>query len=181
MEAPTSSKDLIKLFMKNPSKIMEISKLVLNKLNQKMKDGDISEEELKKETSEIFKGMKSSKEFQGMFDVMSKTMGLGKNAKMNTGMVDKMIQKEKMKDRMNKKRESKQSDNGAVIEQIEPGHYVFKGAEKQEKSVMPTPDELMKELNLSNDMIVQPKQQSSGKKKAKSKGKSDTKTDKPKK
>jgi hypothetical protein len=58
---------------------------------------------------------------------------------------------------------------------------VFKGAEKQEKSVMPTPDEIMKELNLTNDMIVQPKQQSSGKKKAKSKGKSDTKTDKPKK
>lgn len=170
METPNSSKDLIKLFMKNPSKIMEISKLVLSKLNQKMKDGDISEEELKKETSEIFKGMKSSKEFKGMFDVMSKTMGLGKNAKMNTGMVDKMIQKEKMKDRMNKKRETKQADNGASMEEIQPGHYVFKGTEKQEKSVLPTPDEVMKELNLTNDIIAQPKQQSSGKKKAKSNG-----------
>lgn len=175
METPNSSKDLIKLFMKNPSKIMEISKLVLNKLNQKMKDGDISEEELKKETSEIFKGMKSSKEFKGMFDAMSKTMGLGKNAKMNSGMVDKMIQKEKMKDRLNKKRETKQSENGASIEQIQPGHYVFKGTEKQEKSILPTPEEVMKELDLTNDIIAQPKQQSSGKKKAKSKGKSDNK------
>lgn len=170
-EPPKSSKDLIKLFMKNPSKIMEIGKLVLNKLNQKMKNGDISEEELKKETSEIFKGMKSSKDFKEVFETMSKTMGFGKNAKMNTSLVNKMIQKEKMKETLNKRKNAQQQQtdaNGNVLEQLTPNHYVFKSTEKQEKSTAPppksqdnlsnqndllTPDELMKKYDLTNNIV----------------------------
>jgi len=48
-----SSEDVIKKLMKNPKKIMDLMKTVGSKLDNKMKSGEISREELMKEASEM--------------------------------------------------------------------------------------------------------------------------------
>lgn len=53
-----STKDVFAKLMKNPKKMMELVKIISNKLNKKMKSGDISQEDLMKEASELFSTMK---------------------------------------------------------------------------------------------------------------------------
>jgi hypothetical protein len=64
--------------MKNPKKLMDLMKTISTKLEEKMKRGDISKEEIMKEASELMgkmKGMGNGKEFQTMMKNMTKNMG----------------------------------------------------------------------------------------------------------
>jgi len=99
--------DIMKKLMKNPTKIMGLMKSVTGKLDAKMKNGDISREELMKEAGELLGKMKESTggaEMSEMFAKMAKSMGgmggMGKNMKMDTNAIDRMVKSSKLKEDM---------------------------------------------------------------------------------
>ncbi len=153
-----TTQDLLKNMVKNPKKIMELMKTVSGKLTQKMKAGDISEEEIMKEASELFgkmKGMGGKKgmgQFGELFKSMAKSMG---GSGINMGAIGKMEKKMATKERMINKLKQRQqmrqlselasqaqmqSSQSAVHLDAtsEPNQYVFRidESEKQEKSTM---------------------------------------------
>ena len=145
-----STGDILKKMMKNPKQIMELVKKISSKLDNKMKNGNISQEELMKEAGDLLskmKGMGNGKDFQemmkGMMKNMSPMMGamMGKNAKMDMNKVNKEVAKNTHKERMLNKLQQRrsqmeqQTQSNFVLEQTNnPNQFVFKGAEPQEKS-----------------------------------------------
>jgi hypothetical protein len=124
-----TTEDVLKHLMKDPTKMMDLMKTVSSKLKTKMSSGEISQDELMKEASEMvgkMKGMGAGNEnFDAIFKNLAKQMGgmggmaglnamanmggLGKNARVDTNAMNNMMKKmslrEKMKERMEKKRE----------------------------------------------------------------------------
>jgi hypothetical protein len=146
-----STQDLLKKMMRNPKKIMDIMKTIGGKITQKMKTGEISEEDIMKEAGEFMSKMKNmggkggSAQFTEMFKNLTKTMGGG--AKFNTGAFQKMERKMAAKERMIQKLQEKQEKRGH-IEKKEEGKFVFKvDDEVQEKSSRPIKFDEPKVLN----------------------------------
>lgn len=139
-----STGDILKKMMKNPKQIMDLVKKISGKLDNKMKNGNISQEELMKEAGDLLskmKGMGNGKEFQDMMKNMMKNMSpmmgsmMGKNAKMDMNKVNNAVAKNTHKERMLKKLEEKRAQSNFVIEKTNnPNEFVFKGNESQEKS-----------------------------------------------
>ena len=129
-----STGDLINKIIKNPKKVMGLMKTISGKLQQKMKSGEISEEEIMKEASEIMgkmKGMKGMGQMGDMFKNLAKGMGGGS---INTGAIQRMQRQMAAKERMRSKIESKH------IERTSTGGAVFRlDGEAQEYSVAPPP------------------------------------------
>ena len=97
MEGATDVKDVFNKMFKNPGKLMGLVQNVGNKLEEKMKSGDISQTELMQEASEMMNNMKN---IPGMGDMRSMLNKLGVNmgggAKMDfKGMQNKMNQEMK--------------------------------------------------------------------------------------
>lgn len=70
--------DIIKALTKNPKKIMDLMKSVGGKLDTKMKNGEISREEIMKEAGDLVNQMKDmggNDELNNMFKKMAKGMG----------------------------------------------------------------------------------------------------------
>ena len=125
-----STNDILKKMMRNPKKIMELVKKISTKLDDKMKSGNISQEEMMKEASELMskmKGMGNGKEFQDIMQNMMKTMGLGKGAKMDMNKLNMMMNKSSNKERMRAKLEKRKE---FVLEKRagsgDPNEMVFK-------------------------------------------------------
>lgn len=186
-----SSEDVIKKLMKNPKKIMDLMKTVGSKLDNKMKSGEISREELMKEASEMLgkmKGMGGGEDLNKMFKEMAKNMGgLGKNMRLDTSAIERMTKmnstKERMRSRMEQKKQLQQDELDKKREEIrkrvdeqrqlmakyslestdKPNNFVFRldGEDAQEKSFI-HPD-------LLNEMTPAPTASSSNKKKKKNK------------
>jgi len=133
-----STGDLIKNIVKNPKKVMGLMKTISGKLQQKMKSGEISEEEIMKEAGDIMgkmKGMKGMGQMNEMFKNLAKGMGKGG---VNTGAIQKMQRQMAMKERMLAKMEQKKEAAEKHIEKTaDPARSVFRldGVEKQEYSV----------------------------------------------
>jgi hypothetical protein len=133
--------DVLKKMMRNPKKIMDLVKKIGSKLDDKMKSGSISQEELMKEASEMMSKMKGGaggKDFQNMMKNMMKTMG----GSMGKGMFDMnkmtaMMGQNAQKDRMRTKLEQRQQAANFTLEAKAPNEFVFKLPEEegvQEKS-----------------------------------------------
>jgi hypothetical protein len=132
--------DVLKKMMRNPKKIMDLVKKIGSKLDDKMKAGSISQEELMKEASEMMSKMKGGaggKEFQDMMKNMMKSMG----GSMGKGMFDMnrmstMMGQNATKDRMRTKLEQRQQAANFTLEAKAPNEFVFKLPEEgvQEKS-----------------------------------------------
>jgi hypothetical protein len=143
-----STGDILKKMMKNPKQIMELVKKISSKLDNKMKNGNISQEELMKEAGDLLskmKGMGNGKDFQdmmkGMMKNMSPMMGamMGKGAKMDMNKVNKEVakntHKERMLNKLQQRRAQTEAQSNFVLEQTNnPNQFVFKGTEAQEKS-----------------------------------------------
>ena len=141
-----STGDILKKMMKNPKQIMDLVKKISGKLDNKMKNGNISQEELMKEAGDLLskmKGMGNGKEFQDMMKNMMKNMNPmmgammgGKNAKMDMNKVNSAVAKNTHKERMLKKLEEKRAQQSQfVLEKTNnPNEFVFKGNETQEKT-----------------------------------------------
>lgn len=159
-----SSEDVIKKLMKNPKKIMDLMKTVSSKLDNKMKSGEISKEELMKEAGDLLGKMKEmggGEDLNQMFKEMAKKMGgMGKNMRLDTTAIERMTKmnstKERMKSRVEIKKQLQQDEMEKRKEEIRkrveeqrelmakyslestdsPNNYVFRldGEESQEKS-----------------------------------------------
>ena len=80
MENITNTQDVFKNLFKNPAKLMELVSSVGNKLENRIKSGDISEKELFSEASDIMNNMKN---MPGMENIQSMMKQMGMNANMN--------------------------------------------------------------------------------------------------
>jgi len=178
-----TTEDVVKKLMKNPKKMLDLVKLVSNKLKSKMDSGDISQEEIMKEAGDIFgkmKGAMGNKDLTEMFKNMAGQMGM-KNSKINTAAMESQFKKEAMKEKMRKKMDAKKAQQDAAaasasaaahLQQVNENKFVFTAddSEKQQKSVRPSSkqqskeiDDIMAQHGISNDMVAKP----SNKKKAK--------------
>lgn len=107
MENTGDMKDVFQKLLKNPTKLMGLVKNVGDKLDSKMKSGEIKESELMAEATEIFNRMKNTPGMGGMGDIQSmlSKMGLGgAGAKLNTGAMEEQMKRNlkmaQMKERM---------------------------------------------------------------------------------
>lgn len=149
-----STKDVFAKLMKNPKKMMELVKIISNKLNKKMKSGDISQEDLMKEASELFSTMKgmgdNSEEFKDVLKTMMSTFssmgGLGKNMRMDTNAMNNQIKKNSIKERLRERLEKKRQmqamaetlKKSAAPASAKPENFVFRiDGETQERSARP--------------------------------------------
>lgn len=141
-----STGDILKKMMNNPKKIMELVKKISSKLDDKMKNGNISQEEIMKEAGDLMskmKGMGNGKDFQNMMQNMMKNMGpmmgMGKGAKMDMGKLNSMMGQNAMKERMRAKLQERKD---FILEKSQNSNeFVFKIPEEgaQEKSSVKPP------------------------------------------
>ena len=118
MENGGSVSDVFKQLFKNPTKLMGLVKSVGNKLDEKLKSGDISETELLKEASEMVQKMKDMPGMENLQSMMSKMgMGMPGGSKMNMGAMQANLsrnmkasqQKDRMRSRLDAKRAAAQA------------------------------------------------------------------------
>ena len=110
-DQPTSTKDIIQNLLKNPEKMTGLIKTVSEKLNTKISKGEISQDELLKEATELMgkmKGMGNTKQFQEMFKNISKMSGLGGKGKFDMNSFQQKTKqtstRDKLKEKMLKKK-----------------------------------------------------------------------------
>jgi hypothetical protein len=82
-ENPNSAKDVFQSMMKNPGKLMGIANKIGSKIETKMKSGEINEQELMKEASEMFSKMKNTPGMGDIEKILKSMGGMGKNSKVN--------------------------------------------------------------------------------------------------
>ena len=136
-----STGDLINQIIKNPKKVMTLMKTISGKLQQKMKSGEISEEEIMKEAGDLMgkmKGMKGMGPMNDMFKNLAKGMG-GKGG-INIGALQRMQKQMATKERMRTKMEEKAAKN---IERSasDPTRAVFRLGEEDAKPQYSTASE----------------------------------------
>jgi hypothetical protein len=121
-EGLNNTEDAMKLFMKDPKKLMSLMKKISSKLDKKMQDGDISREEMMQEASEMLNKMKEmggGERMKDMFEKFAKGMGgLGKNMRMDQNAINRMTTFEESKTRMRSKMQQKKDKQAAAIEKM---------------------------------------------------------------
>ena len=160
----TNAQDLLKKLIKNPKRVMDLMKKIGAKLKEKMKNNEISEQDIMREAGEILgkmKGMtgKDGKDFGDLFKNLAKGMegmgGLGK-AMFNTGAMNQfgrqMAQKERMQTKLEQRRKQQReaAEPPANLHVGENNHLVFSvdGEEKQEKSSRSKPPVSLHEMSI---------------------------------
>jgi hypothetical protein len=136
MEGVTDVKDVFQKLFSNPGKLMGLVKNVSEKLDSRMKSGEISQNELMTEASEMLNKMKNMPGMGNIQEMLGKMgmggmgraggaggmdmgdlaamagmAGLGRNAKINTGamqqQMDRLSKQEAFRNRIKKKMEAK--------------------------------------------------------------------------
>jgi len=118
LEGVEDKEEFMKTLMKNPAKILDLVKNIGNKLEDKIKKGDLKESELLEEATQI---MDKMKDIPGMKEMMSK-MGMGGKIdfKAMSNKIQENLKKSKMKDRLNKKREGRAEERAEKAKGMEP-------------------------------------------------------------
>jgi hypothetical protein len=119
-------KDAFQVLSKNPKKMMGLMKLIQEKLAQKIKNGDISQDDILKETEslfETFKDLGSNKEIKKM--MKSFGMNADKNTKVDLNAMQRNLKYQQTKERLKKRFEEKQAmkkleEQQKIIEQKQP-------------------------------------------------------------
>ena len=97
-------------------------KKVSTKLDDKMKNGDISREDIMKEAGDMFHRMKEmsggNNDMAEMLKNMAKTMGMGKNMRLDTNAMDRMTKMASTRDRMRANIEKKKQKQLEEIEKL---------------------------------------------------------------
>ena len=111
MENASDMKDVLQNMMKNPTKLMGLVKNVGDKLDSRLKSGEIKESELISEAAEMMNKMKNMPGMENIQSMLSKMVpGLGKNVKVNTGAMEAQMNRNlktaQMKERMKAKAEA---------------------------------------------------------------------------
>ena len=121
MENVTDVKDIFQKLIKNPTKLMGLVKSVGDKLDTRIKSGEIKESELIAEASELMNKMKDMPGMGNIQSMLSK-MGMGNlggmGGKVNTGAMESQLNKRmkmaQMKERMKAKSEARASTSAAA-------------------------------------------------------------------
>jgi hypothetical protein len=132
MEGVTDAKDVFQKLFSNPGKLMSMVKNVSDKLDERMRSGDINKNELMTEASDMLNKMKDMPGMPNIQELLGKMgmggaggmpdmadlaglagmAGLGRNTRVDTNAMqqkmDKMTKQQAMKERMRKNMESKQ-------------------------------------------------------------------------
>jgi hypothetical protein len=188
----TSTKDVLKLLMKNPKKMMDFVKKISSKLEDKMKSGDFSHDDIMKEASELFEKMKGmggdGKDLQGLMKTMMTAMGGmggmggigGKGARMDMNAMSnnmkKLSMREKLKERMEKKKQVNATNAAFVniqqeLNKNDNSKFTFTTGEKQEKSSTQDASKYIDDIMKQYELTDEPQKSNSNNNK-KSKGKS---------
>jgi hypothetical protein len=146
MENETSMKGVFQQLLKNPTKLSGIIKSVGNKLDSKLKSGELKESEIMQEASELMNKMKSMPGMNNIASMLSK-MGMnmpggmggggggGGGGKVNFGAMQAQLQKNmkqaQMRERLMKKVQEKNGGSGSGPA---PTTSVFRTGEKNEKT-----------------------------------------------
>ena len=163
----TDMKDVFQKLIKNPNKLMGLVKTVGDKLDKKMKSGELKESELIMEATEIMNKMKNMPGMENIQSMLSK-FGLGGagGGKMNMGAMEANLNQRmkmaKMKERMQSKAEANAKTKAATLP-----------SEDTEQSAIPD-EELLKLFSSSEKAEKTPRgskppQSDNGKKKKKGK------------
>jgi len=108
-----STTDIIKNLMKNPNKIKNLMKTVSSRLDQKMKSGEISKDDIMKEAGDFLNEVKNTKGEAGMNEMLQSMMksmgGLGKNAKINKNALNKLMKQSENKEKIMKRAEDRKT------------------------------------------------------------------------
>lgn len=113
MENSDNPEKFMKNMLKDPTKLMGLVKQIGGKIDKKMKDGSIKQEELVKEAGEI---MEKIQDIPGLKNVMSQ-MGMNGGKMDLKGMMNKMqnsMRGAKMKDRMREKLRKRQQEQASM-------------------------------------------------------------------
>ena len=150
----SSTEDVVKNLMKNPKKIMDLMKTVSGKLDKKMASGEISKDEIMKEASDLMSKMKDmggTDQFNELFKNLTKGMGLGKNARVDTNALDRMTKKQTMRERLLKKLEAKKQQdlkNEMKTNNNVPANYSLQTTQDPNSFVFSLPDQSSQEKSL---------------------------------
>lgn len=123
MDGSGDMKDILNKLVKNPTKLMGLVKNVGEKLDTRIKSGEIKESELIAEATEIMNKMKNMPGMDGIQSMLSKMGmgGLGKGGKVNYGAMEAELNKKmrtaKMKERMKAKAEMNKMTKATQIQQ----------------------------------------------------------------
>ena len=95
MENTNDMKDVLNNLVKNPTKLMGLVKTVGEKLDTRIKSGELKESELIAEATELMNKMKNMPGMDGIQSMLGKMgmSGLGKDAKMNFGAMEAEMNK----------------------------------------------------------------------------------------
>jgi hypothetical protein len=138
-------KDVFKTLLRHPDKFMKIVQKIHSKFQDRMKSGDLSQEDIMREAGDMLKKMKdmggNSKEMKEMFQNMAKSMGgMGgmntKNMRVDTNAIDRMMKMQSTKERLRAKVEKRKQENYILKQTQDPNHFVYTpiNAELQERS-----------------------------------------------
>jgi hypothetical protein len=146
MDDATDMKSVFNNLIKNPSKLMGLVKSVGNKLDTRIKSGEIKESELMAEATEIMNKMKDMPGMDNIQSMLNKMgMGGGAGGKMNMGAMKSQLGKNmkmaKMKERMRAKVETNK-----LAKDTPPPNTVFSTGETVEK----TPRGAKPEIEVTN-------------------------------
>lgn len=89
-DGATDMKDVFSKLMKNPTKLMGLVKTVGDKLDSKIKSGELKESEMIQEATEIMNKMKNMPGMGNIQSMLSK-MGMGNMGKVNTGAMESQL------------------------------------------------------------------------------------------
>ena len=120
MDNITDAKDVFENLFKNPGKLMGLVKNVGQKLDSRLKSGEINQAELLSEAGEIMNKMKNTPGMGNIQEMLSKMgmqmpnmAGLGRNAKVDVnameGKLKQMMKKSEMAEKILKKSEAKKN------------------------------------------------------------------------
>jgi hypothetical protein len=120
-ENTTDMKDVFQKMIKNPTKLMGLVKNVGNKLDAKIKSGDLKETELIAEATEIMNKMKNMPGMGNIQSMMSKMGmgGLGSGGKMNMGAMESNLNQRMKMAQMRERMQSKAEANAKMKAQQE--------------------------------------------------------------
>jgi len=184
MEGVTDVKDVFQKLFSSPGKLMGMVKNVSEKLDSKMKSGEISQNELMTEASEMLNKMKNMPGMGNIQEMLGKMgmgmgmgmdgmdmgnlaamAGLGRNTKINTGAMqqhaDRLAKQEAFRNRIKKKMEAK---NLAQFTALANAQQI----EKVQQAPAISDEELIAMFGAENKPVVV---NSNGKKKKKKSGK----------
>jgi hypothetical protein len=179
MNNTSDPKDVFQKLFKNPTKMMGMVKNIGNKIDEKIKSGEIKESELMSEGMDLLNKMQSMPgmgDMQKMFSQMG-IPGLGKGGKMNMGAMEAQLNKNmkaaKMRERMQAKAQannSKTTDrtdttaSGPMISEEEI-IKIFSTGEKVEKTPRGAKPPLSETKTSVSEDTVKPITNKKGKKK----------------